>query len=169
MDYGQRKCLVCGKMFTALKYYSITCGNPDCAVEHRRAIHKASDAKARKRRKEYLAKLIEERDSLLIENLALKKRLGIIGQEALPPEAAKDSAPEAPADSTPAVPEVPKDAAPDAPAAEKAGTVPDNGKSPFVSKQERNCVVCGRPFHPRGNRQRFCSDECLKKSHKKKE
>lgn len=166
MDYGERKCIVCGKIFTALKYYESTC-SPECRLERKRAIHRVSDAKARKRRKEYLAKLIKERDDLLIENLALKQQLGLIGGNAQAKEPASEPlAGEGPKISGGGEILSEKDVASVDPASVIPAPLPEK-KSPFVTTKEKACAICGRMFQPRGNRQSYCSKECLNKSHRK--
>lgn len=167
MDYGERKCIVCGKIFTALKYYESTCSQ-ECRLERIRAIHRVSDAKARQRRKEYLAKIIKERDDLLIENLALKQQLGIIGGNATAKEPASEPVDGEGTEISGGDENIPENhAAKDAPVSVVPSQVQGKG-NPFVTKKEKACVICGRMFQPRGNRQNYCSKECLNKSHRKR-
>lgn len=156
--YGKRTCVVCGSIFVAMKPAVITCSEK-CLKERRHNIHKKSCAK----RKDWIIKLIEERDNLLIENLELKKQLGIISQNVddnnieKVDESCAETADLACAENV-ANADLNKD--------EKAAIVETlatksvcNGKYGSM-KVERTCANCGKSFIPTGSKQQFCEKKC---------
>ena len=127
INYGERKCMVCGKIFIAMKPSTVTCSK-DCWKKRRRQVHMDSYYK----RKDWVGKLVEERDALLVENLELKKRLGIIQ----PADADKQS---------------------DLPAENPVSAADAQKQQP---QGKGICLACGKEYKPTGSRQRFCSKDC---------
>jgi len=58
-NYGNRECLSCGEVFTAIHPAQVTC-SAKCRVVRKRACKRLSSAKARKRHKAYVAALVQQ-------------------------------------------------------------------------------------------------------------
>lgn len=133
MDYGERKCMSCGSIFKPGRASQVTCSKK-CWKERKNMIRRASY----KRRKDRILQLTAERDNLLIENLELKKRLGILVVEKEEEKPEEKPEPEAVREEKKIFPEQ-------------------------KNETEHSCLACGKKFKPTGPRQKFCCVECREK------